>query len=795
MSATRSSDHAARPDPVDRNTLPVRAAAARVAAEMDQKHQQVGFPGVRPVSAPDGAPNILLVMLDDVGYGTSSAFGGPCRMPTAERLVSEGAGYTRFHTTALCSPTRAATLTGRNHHSVGMGVIAEQATGAPGYNGTRPDSAATIARVLRGNGYATGAFGKMHQTPPWETTTAGPFDRWPTEEGFDTFYGFLGAEADHFAPVLYDGRKQVDPPRTPEQGYHLTEDLVDRSIAWLDDLDAVAPDKPWFCYLPFGAVHAPLHVPEDYRDRYRGEFDDGWDALRVRTLARQKEIGAVPDGTELAPFPPGLPEWEELDDDEKRVAARLMELYAGFLEHTDDQLGRLVDHLESAGRMDNTLILYMVGDNGASTEGGRLGAVNYLANLNGIPATTADALAQFDELGGPGTYPHFPSAWAIALNTPYQWAKQVASHYGGTRNGLIAHWPGRIHEPGLWRHQWHHCVDITPTILEAAGLPMPHTVDGVAQKPLEGVAMNYTFTEPESPDRHTTQYFEIFGNRGIYDHGWTAVTAHRPPWLMATRSVDLPDLANDIWELYDTSADWSQARDLAADHPQILERLKTKFIAEAARYDVLPLDDRTVGRTASRGTRPPHPMDGRASITLYPHMDGLNEKAAPPLFNRSFQLTASVDVDDPAACEGVLLSLGGRFGGLVLYVIGGVPRFTYNFFRRSYGRARAPEALTPGRHEVELRLVSDGGIAAGADLVLSVDGEEVDRGRIAVTAPAMFSMNETMDVGRSRGSVVDDEYSGAFPFVGGTLHHVRVDIQRGTELPWERRAQIDLATH
>ncbi len=779
---------------LDRHVVPVRRLASRVAAEMDRRHQHDPFPGAEQVRPPESAPNILLVMLDDVGFGTSSAFGGPCHTPTIERLARDGAAYTRFHTTALCSPTRAATLTGRNHHSVGMGVISEMATRAPGYTGVRPDSAATVARVLRGNGYATGAFGKMHQTPPWETTAAGPFDRWPTEEGFDTFYGFLGAEADHFTPVLYDGRRQVDPPRTPEEGYHLTEDLVDRAVQWIDELDSVSPGQPWFCYLPFGAVHAPLHVPESHRDRYAGRFDEGWDALREQTLERQKDLGVVPPDTELGPWAPGLPHWEELDDEERRVASRLMELYAGFLEHTDDQVGRLIDHLAATGALDNTLVLYMVGDNGASTEGGRLGAFNYLAGLNGLPSTTQELLENFDDLGGPDSYPHFPASWALALNTPYQWAKQVASHYGGTRNGLVAHWPGRIAEPGRLRHQWHHCVDITPTILEAAGLPMPHTVDGVAQKPLEGVGMTYTFTEPDAPDRHTTQYFEIFGNRGIYDHGWTAVTVQRAPWLMASR-VDLGDLASSTWELYDTRVDWSQARDLADEHPDVLDRLKTKFIAEAARYDVLPLDDSTVGRQARPDSRPPHPMAGRSSITLYPHMDGLNEKAAPTLFNRGFLLTASLDVHEVGECEGVLLSMGGRFGGLTLYLLDGVPVFEYNFFGRHHGRAAGSEPLPAGARTVELEFGYDGGIAAGADLSLLVDGEEVGRGRIAVTAPAMFSMNETLDVGRSRGSAVSTAYEGAFPVRGATLHHVRVDLQRGSELPRARRESIELATH
>lgn len=784
-----------RVDHLDRHVLPVRRLETRTPADLDRRHQQDTFAGAHRVHAPAGAPNVLLVMLDDVGFGTTSTFGGPCRTPNLDELAAGGASYTRFHTTALCSPTRAATLTGRNHHSVGMGVIAEMATRAPGYTGVRPDSAATIARILRGNGYSTGAFGKMHQTPPWETTAVGPFDRWPTEEGFDTFYGFLGAEADHYTPVLYDGRRQVDPPSTPEEGYHLTEDLVDRAVGWIDSVTALAPDSPWFCYLPLGAAHAPLHVPEDYRDRYVGEFDDGWEVLRERTLERQKELGVVPEDTTLGPWSPGLPAWGDLSPDEQRAASRLMELYAGFLEHTDHHVGRLVEHLKRSGALENTLVLYMVGDNGASAEGGRTGAFNYLAALNGLSSSAEEILQNWDALGGPESYPHFPSAWAQALNTPYQWAKQVASHYGGTRNGLVAHWPGRIADPGGLRHQWHHCVDITPTILEAAGIPMPHTVDGVAQKPLEGVGMTYTFATPDAPERHHTQYFEIFSNRGIYDRGWTAVTVQRAPWLMATAGVELAEMADSTWELYDTTADWSQSRDLAREHPEILERLKAKFIAEAARYDVLPLDDSTVGRQAGAHSRPPHPLDGRSSITLYPHMDGLNEKAAPRFLNRAFQLTASLSVADHEHCEGVLLSLGGRFGGFAFFLTEGRPVFEYNFFRRRTCRVEAPSALGVGEHEVAVEFDYAGGIAGAADIRLLVDGNVVGQGRIDATAPAMFSMNETLDIGRNRGSAVSALYEGAFPVRGARLDHVRVDLQKGTDLPWSHRVEIEVATH
>ncbi|MDG3009522.1 arylsulfatase [Rhodococcus sp. D2-41] len=780
---------------MNRHSIPIVAEQQQPAPAVDHRDQSEPFHRPEPVRPPAGAPNVLLVLLDDVGFGASSAFGGPCRMPTAERLADGGVKYTRFHTTALCSPTRAAMLTGRNHHSVGFGVIAEQATAAPGYNGTRPASAATVARVLQGNGYATGAFGKMHQTPTWEISEAGPFDRWPTREGFDRFYGFLGAESDQFSPVLYRDFTVVDPPRTPEQGYHLSEDLVDQTISWIDSVQTMDPDKPWFAYLPFGACHAPLQVPDDYLDKYRGEFDHGWDRQRELTLAKQKQLGVVPADTALAPWAPGLPHWDELDGDHQKVSARLMELYAAFLEHTDDQVGRLIDHLELSGTLDNTLVLYVVGDNGASAEGGMEGSFNYLAGLNGYTSTAAEVLERFDELGTPTSYPHYPASWAMALDTPYQWTKQAASHYGGTRNGLIAHWPKGITDTGL-RHQWHHCVDITPTILAAAGIPAPQTVDGVPQQPMEGVAMNYTFAAAAA-DRHTTQYFEIYGNRGIYHHGWTAVTLHRAPWLMATPGLQLPPLDEDRWELYDTTVDWSQSRDLADEHPEILEKLKARFLIEAAKHQVLPLDDRTVTRNAAPEDRPPHPLRGRKSITLYPHMNGLPEKAAPPLFNRSFTFTATLETDGKP-CEGMLASVGGRFGGLALYVIDSKPVFCYNFSGGGHTFVRSGVALTADSHEVSVEFAYDGGgMGKGATATLSVDGVVVAQGRIERTTRAIFSMNEQFDIGVNRGSPVAEEFAdrGRFAFTG-TLHHVRVDLPAGgVGVPLAEQQRIALAVH
>ncbi|MGW5074656.1 arylsulfatase [Rhodococcus sp. NPDC004095] len=782
---------------MNRYSIPIVRTEPQIAPAVNLCDQQTPFARPTPIRPPAGAPNVLLIMLDDVGFGASSAFGGPCRTPTAERLAEDGVKYTRFHTTALCSPTRAATLTGRNHHSVGMGVISEMAGAATGYNGTRPDSAATVARVLQGNGYATGAFGKMHQTPAWEVTEAGPFDRWPGREGFDKFYGFLGAEADQFTPVLYEDFKVVDLPRTPEEGYHLSEDLVDHALQWIEGVHTMDPDKPWFCYLPFGACHAPLQVPERYLDKYRGEFDHGWDRQREITLERQKALGVVAPDTVLAPWTGDLPHWDSLSDDQKKVSARLMELYAAFLEHTDDEVGRLTDHLRELGMLENTLVIYMLGDNGASAEGGIEGSFNYLANLNGYRTTTEEVLERFDELGTPTSYPHYPAAWAQALDTPYQWAKQVASHYGGTRNGLVVHWPAGITETGGVRNQWHHCVDITPTILEAVGVPAPHTVDGVAQKPLEGVAMNYSFNDPSAEERHTTQYFEIFGNRGIYDHGWTAVTVHRAPWLMATHGLELPSMDDDRWELYDTTTDWSQARDLAQEYPEKLEQLKRKFLVEAARYQVLPLDNRTVGRNTTPESRPPHPLRGRHGITLYPHMNGLVEKAAPSFFNRSYTVTASLGTAGQP-CEGMLIGIGGRFGGFALYVLDSRPVFCYNFSGGGRTYVRGTDPLTSSAQEVSVEFVYDGGgTGKGGTAILSVNGIEVARERIEQTTRAMFSMNEQLDVGVNRGSPVSEEFAdrGRFAFTG-RLHHVRVDLPQAEHgVSESERRRIALATH
>jgi arylsulfatase A-like enzyme len=781
---------------INRTILPIPESVDRRATPVDMRDADQAYQVPPEVRAPEGAPNVLLVLVDDVGFGATSSFGGPCHTPTTERLAQTGLRYTRFHTTALCASTRTALLTGRNHHSCNMGAIPELGTLVPGNTGVRPRSTATVARTLSGNDYATAAFGKMHQTPTREQSPAGPFDRWPTREGFDRFYGFLGAETDQFTPNLYEGLTQIEPPRTPEEGYHLSEDLVDQAIGWIDAMQALDPEKPWFCYLSYGACHAPFHVPEDWRARYRGAFGHGWDEQRERTLARQKELGVVPADAELAPWSGGLPHWDELTDAQRQVGERLMEAYAAFLEHTDVQTGRLIDALERSGQLHNTLVIYIQGDNGASAEGGVNGTLNEWADNNGVVETPEQMLERLDDIGGPYSYALYPAGWALAMNTPYQWTKQVASHYGGTRNGMVVHWPAGIPNGGELRHQWHHCIDVVPTILEAAGIPEPLEVDGVAQKPIEGTSFLYTFVDGDAADRHTTQYFEMFGNRGIYHHGWTAVTKHRIPWERLT--TDLPALSEDRWELYDTSTDWTQARDLAQEQPERLRALQELFIAEAAKYQVLPIDDRLAMRWNPATAGRPDLMGHRTSATLLRSLPGLKEDTAPNVKNTSFNITAELVVPE-AGADGVLIAQGGRFGGWSLYVKDGNLCYCYNLagVERSYVRADRP--LQPGKHTVTLGFRYDGGgIGKGGDATLVVDGERVGAGRIEATTPVGFSADETLDLGRDRGTPVTEEYP-SHPrenAYGGVIDRVHISLgDDGIDPPPEDVQRAVLTVH
>ncbi|CAM2770785.1 sulfatase-like hydrolase/transferase [Prescottella defluvii] len=776
-----------------RRTLPAAPATEYPESARDYREQQRPFPRAAQPSPPGQAPNVLVVLLDDVGFGASSAYGGPCRMPTAERLADGGLKYSRFHTTALCGPTRAALLTGRNHHSVGMGALPDLATNAPGYNSLRPRSMATIAQILQYNGYATGAFGKMHQTPPIELAESGPFDRWPTREGFDRFYGFIGAETNQYYPNLIDGTTRIEPPRTPEEGYHLSEDLADQAIRWVRTLDMVDEDKPWFCLLSYGACHDPLQVPPGWRERYAGRFSEGWNAERHTILARQKELGLVPDDAELADWGEGVPLWEDLTPVQKVVAERLMETYAGMAEHCDAQTGRFIDAVEELGQLDNTLIFYVLGDNGASAEGGLYGTLNQVLHINHLTDDVDRIHARLDDIGGPDSYAHYPAGWALATNTPYRWAKQVASHYGGTRNGMIVHWPAAVAASGEVRHQWHHCIDVVPTILEAAGIPAPDSVDGVAQDPIEGVSMLYSFGAPDAPDRHTTQYFEMFGNRGVYHDGWTAVTVHKVPWR---RGVTLPAFEDDVWELYDTTGDWTQTRDLAAEYPEKLAELQEIFEREARRHQVFPLDDRLnerfVAAIAGRRT----PLEGRTEIDLPPDIGPLPEDVAPDVKNVSFTLT--LDVDVPEAADGVLIAQGGQFGGWSVYVKQGVLTYCYNYADVERTYVRGTEALTPGRHTLVIESRYAGGeLGAGAQIRMLVDGVPVGAGALARTLKFNFSIDEMLTVGAERGTSVSPEYAaGSVSTFPGRIHRVHFAFGDDRVIPaFAQKKQSFLASH
>ncbi|MGA8211676.1 MAG: arylsulfatase [Nocardioidaceae bacterium] len=766
----------------DRTVLPIDVRTATAEAHTRSPgivaDQETREP-IRPVRPPAGAPNVLVVLVDDMGFGASSAYGGPCEMPTAERLAGDGLRYSRFHVTSLCSPTRQALMTGRNHHSVGMGVTSEMSTLEPGYTGYRPASAATMAQILGGNGYSTAAFGKWHQTPPVEVSSSGPFTRWPTGEGFDSFYGFMGAEMNHWYPQLYAGTTPVEPDRLPEDGYHLTEDLVDHTVDWVRTQQALTPDKPFFAYLALGATHAPFHVAPEWREHYAGRFDDGWDAARERILAAQKEQGLVPEHTQLAPWAAGVPHWDELDAPARRVAARFMETYAGFASHADHHVGRLVDALADLDVLDDTLVLYLLGDNGASGEGGPEGTLLEHLVGHGLADDLETMHAVLDRFGDPTTYPIYPVGWALAMNTPYQWTKQVASHYGGTRDGLVVHWPAGFRARGEVRHQWHHVIDVLPTVLEAAGVPHPTTVRGVTQQVIEGTSMRYSFDDPDAADRRVTQYFEMVGNRGIYHQGWCAVTRHGTPWLMVDGG-DRP-FEDDVWELYDTTTDWSQSRDLAAEQPARLAELRDVFVSEAARHQVFPLDDRVTEREnpAVAGRLDLH--RGRTRIDLGPGMGRLSEEAAPNTKNRSHTVTVRLDAagDD----TGVLVAQGGRFGGWSLYCVGGRPAYAYNRYGRDLTVVRSEVALAPGTREVALRFEYAGGPPGdAAEVTLLVDDAEVATGSVPATTAYYFAFDETLNVGVDRGSPVVDDYPAVRNAFTGTIHRVRFDLAPEAEL-------------
>jgi len=753
---------------VQREILPIPDRPYDGFVAYDARDPNSKFAPIQPLRPPLGAPNVLIVLLDDVGFGASSVFGGPCYTPTAERLAADGLRYTRFHTTALCSPSRAAMLTGRNHHMVGMAGCTELATSAPGYNSIRPNSMAPLPEILRLNGYSTAQFGKCHEVPVWETSPVGPFDRWPTGSGFEYFYGFVAGETNQWYPAIHEGTKIVDPPKTPEEGYHFLGDMTDRAIGWVRQQRLLAADKPFFMYFAPGATHAPHHVPKEWADKYKGKFDQGWDKLREETFARQKKLGVIPNDCDLTVRPQDIPAWDAQSPELKRVLAREMEVYAGFLEFADHEVGRLIDMLDKLEALDDTLIYYIIGDNGASGEGTLQGTFNESIPFNGLGAfETVELLtARIDKLGGPESYNHYAVGWAHAMDTPYQWTKQVASHWGGTRNGTIVHWPKGIDGKGEIRHQFHHVIDVAPTILEVAQLPQPYMVNSVGQVPMQGVSMLYSFNDAAAAERHEIQYFEMFGNRGIYHKGWTAVTRHRTPWVMSGQSKPFDD---DVWELYDTTKDWSQAHDLSKEMPDKLHELQRLWLMEAMRNNVFPMDDRLAERFNTDLAGRPVLVRG-ASQVLANGMGGLGENGLINLKNKSHSITAQVVVPEGKPAEGVILAQGGIPGGWMLYVKDGKPTYFYNLAGLKQFTITSTQALSPGKHQVRMEFAYDGGgLAKGGNVSLFIDGKAVGEGRVAVTLPMVYSADETSDVGLKRGSPMTPDIAPAGNNFTGTV--------------------------
>jgi len=754
--------------PTDRTVLPIPEPQYPHSTVFDARNATP--PPRFEVKAPATAPNVLIVLIDDMGFGQSSAFGGPINMPTVERLANAGLRYNEFHTTALCSPTRTALLSGRNHHMNNMGSIAETATSFPGNTGQRPNSVATVAEMLRLNGYSTAAFGKSHETAAWEGSPSGPTDRWPTRSGFDKFYGFIGGETNQWAPLLYDGMNQIEPSTDPN--YHFMTDMTNQAIAWMGYQKSLTPDKPFFIYFAPGATHAPHHVPKDWIAKYKGKFDQGWDKLREETLARQKRLGVVPADTKLAPKPEAIKDWATLNADEKKLFARQMEIFAGFGEYADTEIGRLIQAIEATGQLDNTLIFYIVGDNGASAEGGMAGLFNEYTYFNGVHETVQDILKHYDDLGGPTTYPHYAAGWAVAGDTPFTWTKQVASSYGGTRNGMAIHWPKGITAKGELRSQWHHVIDIAPTILEAASLPEPKSVNGTAQTPIEGVSLAYTFADSKAASRHTTQYFEIFGNRAIYHEGWLAGTVHRAAWEFKVRRP----LEDDIWELYDTRADFSLANDLAAKNPEKLKELQDLFLKEAVKYNVLPLDDRTLERLNAAMVGRPDLMAGRTSLTVYQGMIGISENTFINVKNRSHTITAELEIPKNGA-NGVILAQGGRFGGWSLYVQNGKPVYAYNWLGLQRFTLAAKQTMPAGKATVRFEFAYDGdGVGKGGTGTLFVNGKSVATSRFERTQCCAFSVDDAADVGADEGTPVTEAYKVPFKF-NGKIAKVTIELK------------------
>ncbi|WP_223693762.1 arylsulfatase [Leifsonia poae] len=759
-------------DEVQRSTLPIPDLAYTGTVTYDATDPDTHYPPIKRLLPPEGAPNVLVVLIDDTGFGASSAFGGPVHTPNFERVAAQGLKYTRFHTTALCSPTRAALLSGRNHHTVGMGGITEIATSAPGYNSLRPNNCAPLAETLRLNGYNTAQFGKCHEVPVWESSAVGPFDHWPTPGGgFEYFYGFIGGETNQWYPAIYEGTTPVEPWGTPEQGYHFMADMTEKAIVWTKQQKSLAPDKPFFTYFAPGATHAPHHVPPEWSDKYTGRFDQGWDAIRDETYARQKELGVIPENATLTVRSDGIPAWDEMSDELKPVLARQMEVYAGYLEYADHHVGLLLDALEEIGELDNTLVYVIIGDNGASAEGTMTGTTNEAFTINHMTEMEDDAykIAHKDDLGTPKSYNHYAIGWAHAMDTPYQWTKQVASHWGGTRNGTIVSWPNGIAARGEIRNQFAHVIDVAPTVLAAAGIPEPSTVNGVTQRPYEGTPMNSTFASADADEAHTTQYFEMLGNRAIFHKGWTAVALHKKPWLASDRGLD-----DDVWELYNVEEDWTQSHDLAAQEPAKLAELQRLFLIQAARFNVLPMDIRSAERFNAELAGRPELVRG-TSQTFYPGMKRLSENSVVNVKNKSFTVTASITVPEGGA-SGVIIAQGGSYGGWSVYLTEGKPAFAYNIMGIKTDFTRSGSALAAGDHELVVHFAyAGGGLGKGGNVTISDGGTVVAAGTVERTLPFFFSMDETVDIGEDLASPVSSDYGATGNAFTGRIKQVQLD--------------------
>jgi arylsulfatase A-like enzyme len=752
---------------------PFKGKIGRTAAESTPD-----FP--KPITAPKGAPNVLLILTDDVGFGASSTFGGAIPTPTFDKLANAGLRYNTFHTTALCSPTRAALITGRNHHTNATGVITEMGTGFPGYNSLMPKSSGTVGEILKQNGYNTAWFGKNHNVPDWQTSQAGPFDLWPTALGFEYFYGFIGGDTDQWHSAIFEGTRPIEAEeqRGPDPK-HFDELMAGKAIAWIRQQHSLAPDKPFFVYYAPGLTHAPHHAPKEWIAKFKGQFDQGWDKLREETLARQIKLGVVPAGTQLTPRPKEIPSWDSLTADQKRLFARMMEVYAASLAYVDYNIGRVIQAVEDTGELDNTLIVYIQGDNGASGEGTLQGLSNEVGVAgNGVEETIPYLLSIMDDLGGPLTYNHYPVGWAHAMDTPFQWTKQVASHFGGTRNGLVISWPKRIKQTGEVRSQFSSVIDITPTILEAATVKVPTMINGVKQKPIEGFSLVYSFDNAKAPTHHKSQYFELMGNRGIYDNGWMAnTTPLKLPWAKVSLDAPTPNPDDFKWELYHIAQDFSQANNLAAQNPAKLKELQAAFEREAQKYNVYPLDSSLAERMDVRLR--PSLTRGRNTFTYYPGTIRIPEGAAPDMKNKDFIVTADVEIPAGGA-DGVLITQGGRFGGWGLLLLDGKPEFDYAFSNQPQHKYRVAsnEKLSPGKHTIKFDFKYNGpGMGKSGAGTLSVDGKQVAQGKIERTIPTRFSLDETMDIGEDTGTPVVEDYVNKMPFkFTGTLKKVVIEL-------------------